>query len=101
MSEWGDKLLTEADNVRLRAENEKLRVELTDLRLKSCPSCGIKVENEKLRELIRHMHCCSNNEYTEYGIDFIASHCKDCEYDNDFGHCNFESRMAELGIEVE
>lgn len=55
MSEWGDKLLTEADNARLRAENEKLRVELTDLRLKSCPSCGIKVENEKLRELVLDM----------------------------------------------
>lgn len=25
MSEWGDKLLTEADNARLRAENAKLR----------------------------------------------------------------------------
>ena len=25
MSEWGDKLLTEADNARLRAENDKLR----------------------------------------------------------------------------
>lgn len=61
----------------------------------------LKAENAKLRELIRHMHCCSNNEYTEYGIDFIASHCKDCEYNNDFGWCNFERRMAELGIEVE
>lgn len=35
----------------LQAENAKLHAELTDLRLGSCPSCGIKVENERLREL--------------------------------------------------
>ena len=35
----------------LHAENAGLHAELTDLRLMSCPSCGIKVENEQLREL--------------------------------------------------
>lgn len=37
MSEWGDKLLTEADNARLRAENEKLR-ELVRIAVKYCDS---------------------------------------------------------------
>ena len=88
------------DNDSLRSENAKLRVELTDLRLKSCPSCGIKVENEKLRELVRHMRCCSNREYTVDGIDFIATRCEDCEYDNASGRCDFDSRMRELGVEL-
>lgn len=77
MSEWGDKLLTESDNARLRAENAKLR------------------------ELIRHMRCCFNREYTEYGIDFIATRCEGCEYDNASGRCDFDNRMAELGVEVD
>lgn len=58
------------------------------------------LENFKLRKLIRHMYICSNHEYTEYDMDIIASRCEDCEYDNDCGRCDFESRMAELGIEV-
>lgn len=77
MSEWGDKFLTDADNARLRAENDKLR------------------------ELIRHMRRCFNREYTEYGIDFICCRCDECEYDNGTGECDFERRMAELGVEVE
>lgn len=55
MSEWGDKLLTEADNARLRAENAKLRMELTYLKLKSCPGCSIKVENEELLDRIEDL----------------------------------------------
>lgn len=47
----------QSGNERLKAENEKLRVELTDLRLKSCPSCGIKVENEKLRDQLEEQKC--------------------------------------------
>ena len=39
MSEWGDKLLTEADNARLRAENEKMRELLTDPRTRRCANC--------------------------------------------------------------
>lgn len=58
-------------------------------------------ENAKLRELVRHMRCCMLNEYTEIGLDFIATHCEYCEYDNDCGLCDFEQRMAELGIEVD
>lgn len=76
MSEWGDKLLTESDNARLRAENAKLR------------------------ELIRHMWRCMNNEYTEIGLDFICARCGECEYDNGTGECDFEQRIAELGEEV-
>lgn len=58
-------------------------------------------ENAKLRELVRHMRRCMSNEYTEIGLDFIATYCEYCEYDNDCGQCDFEQRMAELGIEVE
>lgn len=86
-----------AENAKLREENEHLIIKLN---AEHIARQNVESENAKLRELIRHMHCCSNNEYTEYGIDFIAAHCKDCEYGNDFGHCNFERRMAELGIEV-
>ena len=42
----------EAENAELRDEINKLHEELTYLRLKSCPSCGIKVENEELRDRI-------------------------------------------------
>ena len=42
----------EAENAELRDEINKLHAELTYLRLKSCPSCGIKVENEELRDRI-------------------------------------------------
>lgn len=75
----------------LETENAKLRVELTDLRLKSCPSCGIKVENEELRELVRDMW--------EFGFgdnsganDAWAWHERADE---------LADRMAELGIGVE
>ena len=95
MSEWGDKLLTEADNARLRAENEKLRVELTDLRLNNCPSCGIKAENDKLRELVRDMYAA-----------FVHGNCyrwcefkEPCNYIDD-GKCQWFDRMVELGTEV-
>lgn len=86
MSEWGDKLLTEADNARLRAENDKLLVELTDLRLNSCPSCGIKVENEELRELIADIWRVIVREYPRGGFP-------------DMGR--FERRMRDMKLEVE
>ena len=97
MSEWGDKLLTESDNARLRAENAKLHAELTDLRLNSCPSCGIKVENEELRELVRDMwpH-----------VRHRSSMCAKCELPCDTAdECllyePMRKRMAELGVEVD
>ena len=102
MSEWGDKLLTEADNARLRAENEKLRVELTDLRLKSCPSCGIKVKNEELRELVRDMmRFFEDGDYCT-----ICEKVAECESFDEYGsdclmRSVFRERMAELGGEVE
>lgn len=58
-------------------------------------------ENEKLRELIRHMWCCMNKEYTEIGLDFICNYCGKCEYNNSCGECAFGDRMRELGIEVD
>lgn len=78
-------------NRELRAENDKLRVELTDLRLKTCPSCGIKVENEKLRELVRDMwdfFCVVPDDPHVFKeeLDFSVEVWK---------------RMAELGMEVE
>lgn len=59
MSEWGDKLLTEAGNARLRAENAKLRELLTDLAVcacgKYCYGCPHQYDgcdrDERLREL--------------------------------------------------
>lgn len=58
-------------------------------------------ENAKLRELIRHMWCCMNKEYTEIGLDFICNYCGKCEYNNSCGECAFGDRMRELGIEVD
>lgn len=129
MSEWGDKLLTEADNARLRAENEKLHVELTDLRLNSCPSCGIKVENEKLRERVHELEIEYDGattavlEKTER-IEWIAGRLRGetnentklrelvaelyqcsrqcgCDTCGYKDDCTMIDRMAELGIEVE
>ena len=101
MSEWGDKLLTEAGNARLRAENDKLRVELTDLRLNNCPSCGIKVENEKLRELCATViddwmsKVCPTFPFCEYGGEY-----QDCT-DETCGNQIYKQMARELGVEVE
>lgn len=53
-------------------------------------------ENEKLRELVRHMHTCL--EHYEPG-DTIS--CEQCPYDNETWGCDYERLMAELGIEVD
>lgn len=70
MSEWGDKLLTEADNARLRAENEKLRYELELDKFRGAgeieayrreasvavkKAAQAKAENDRLRELVRDL----------------------------------------------
>lgn len=44
-------LVTKEEAASIRKHIDELHAELTDLRLGSCPSCGIKVENERLREL--------------------------------------------------
>lgn len=60
MSEWGDKLLTEADNARLRSENDKLREERDHWHVEQVHAYGnwedahkrvieLEAENEKLR----------------------------------------------------
>ena len=56
----------------------------------------LKAENEKLRELVLHMHTCL--EHYEPG-DTIS--CEQCPYDNETWGCDYERLMAELGIEVE
>lgn len=79
----------------LEAENFKLRDQLEE---QKCFAADLERDVRALRELVRHMRSCFNNEYTEYGTDFIESRCEDCEYDNDRGWCDFESRMRELGV---
>ena len=69
-------------NRELRAENAKLHAELTDLRLNSCPSCGIKVENEELRELVAE----------------LASFISMADW---LQWPELADRMAELGVEVD
>lgn len=56
----------------------------------------LEAENEKLRELVLHMHTCL--EHYEPG-DTIS--CKRCPYDNETWGCDYERLMAELGIEVD
>lgn len=56
----------------------------------------LEAENEKLRELVRHMRTCL--EHYEPG-DTIS--CEQCPYDNETWGCDYERLMAELGIEVD
>ena len=78
--------------------DERYEAEMNHLRIERNAAWR---ENAELRELIRHMRRCFNREYTEYGIDFIATRCEGCEYDNASGRCDFDNRMAELGVEVD
>ena len=82
---------------KLLDENAKLHAELTDLRLESCPSCGIKVENEELRELCRHLYAC--NQYCDR--EESDGGCSACPYQLLECDCGFEERLLELGIEVD
>ena len=75
MSEWGDKLLTEADNARLRAENAKLR--------------------ELVRDMARAWWAC-DNERCPHG-----SSCDAAVAEGKLTACEMERRMAELGCEVD
>lgn len=78
MSEWGDKLLTEADNARLRAENAKLR------------------------ELVRHMmRFFEDGDYCT--VCEKVAECESLEeYESDcLMRGVFKRRMSELGVEVE
>lgn len=97
MSEWGDKLLTEADNARLRAENDKLKHELELEKFRGAGeieayrreasvavkhAAQTKAENRRLRELVR---CLVNAEHPSDRATLIA---------------NAADMLAELGIEV-
>lgn len=55
----------------------------------------LKAENDKLRELVRHMYVCT----CHIDID-VGYRCDWCEYDNTEGKCDFERRLRELGVEV-
>ena len=56
---------------------------------------SLAAENERLRELVRHMHTCMEH----YESDGSVS-CDRCPLDNDTGDCDYERRMSELGIEA-
>lgn len=56
----------------------------------------LQAENEKLRELVRHMHTCL--EHYEPGGTIG---CEQCPYDNETWDCDYERLMADLGIEVD
>lgn len=115
MSEWGDKLLTEADNAQLRAENEKLRERVHELEIEYDGATtavlekteriewlagrlrGETNENDKLRELVRDMwpH-----------VRHRSRMCRECELPCDTSdECllyePMRQRMAELGIEAD
>ena len=91
MSEWGDKLLTEADNVRLRAENDRLRERVTELEELTDGKLYIPqewyqlaaTENAKLRELVEDVYFDLLGEMPESMLE------------------DRRSQMRELGIEVE
>ena len=53
-------------------------------------------ENEKLRELVRHMHDCIDS----YGKATGDFGCNSCPRNNDTGECDFDARMRELGVEI-
>lgn len=115
MSEWGDKLLTEADNARLRAENEKLRYELELDKFRGAgeieayrreasvavkKAAQAKAENDRLRELIADMWRFTGAACKKYprlfdqsaqGGQMVMPNMLD----------SFEQRMRELGIEVD
>lgn len=55
----------------------------------------LEAENEKLRELVRHMYTCL--EHYEPG-DTIS--CEQCPYDNETWGCDYERLMAELGVDA-
>ena len=57
---------------------------------------ALEMENAKLRELVRHMHMCT--EHIEgFGVYYD---CDNCVLDGT-RECDFSQRMRELGIEVE
>ena len=77
MSEWGDKLLTEADNARLRAENEKLR-EL----------CATVIDDWMSK-------VCPTFPFCEYGGEY-----QDCT-DETCGNQIYKQMARELGVKVD
>lgn len=78
MSEWGDKLLTEADNARLRDENAKLRELVRDMH-KALFSLNLD-----------HCQACPREDACVF-----VHKSFDCD------ECAFERDMRELGVEVE
>lgn len=56
----------------------------------------LKVENERLKTLVRHMHTCMDH-VEGFGV---YCDCDDCVFDGTH-ECDFEERIRELGIEVD
>lgn len=85
------------DHMNGRLGLRALRYEVTPQQaVEATLGSDLKAENEKLRELVLHMHTCL--EHYEPG-DTIS--CKQCPYDNETWGCDYERLMAELGIEVD
>lgn len=57
--------------------------------------CKIQAENEKLRELVRHLYVCNQRLWIDNGV-CVCALCPYLEYD-----CEFEQRILNLGIEVQ
>lgn len=68
----------------LQAENDKLRYDLEEANNQAEEVC---IENAKLRELVKEMHVCLEDE------------CKRCHEWGDA--CDLEHQMRDLGVEVD
>ena len=52
-------------------------------------------ENEKLRELVRHLYTCMERQEPDGSLL-----CANCPYENESNECDYEQRMEELGVDV-
>lgn len=72
-------------------ENATLRQRLADV---TESMERVEVRCAKLRKLVRHMHECMSN------VDADGNHeCFSCKYEG--AECEFNQRMAQLGVEVD
>ena len=101
MSEWGDKLLTEADNARLRAENDRLRERVHELEIEYDGATTAVLEKTERIEWIAGRLRGETNENAD-----LRQALADLWPRASFTMCpeNRESwleRLAELGVEVD
>lgn len=130
MSEWRDKLLTEADNARLRAENTKFQAEIAELEgtieclkglaeanYERCDTCEAMLDcDECTRADASHKELRGLQAETK-ALRELCRHlyicnlycdreesgggCSACPYQPPEHECGFEERLLELGIEVD